>query len=498
MIINFLSKFKLEKGENKSKSILKYKKSNFKIDINSRCFLNLNDFKIHNKLLIMVFIAGLIPIIILSTLIVNNASKKIENEVIKSNELFTTLTKERVEQYFYNREVDGQILAKSRIVSEGIEKLNSFHTDELEKQKIMEEFKLFLDGALYKHGYTDIFLTNKYGEIAFSKKYEILNLAPIVFSGDFCDKAMYGEQNWSGVFRNSFIGDNLMVLSTPIYSLDTDSKPIGTLNIVLNQEKINTIVQNGIDNKGMLLTNTSREEGLEKIALQDIIETEAVIMLSDPIAKRDTSFNQTKKYKGYGNKEVIGTLSTAKIGSSFVGLAIEVETEEAYESILDLRKSLLYIILIIGCLFIFLTVKMAKSISKPINEVIDFTEELADYNLTKEISIDKVNRKDEIGDLERAIIKIRDNLKHIIKDVEKSSEEVALSSEELKINSKQSAKSIDEVTKTIAEIANRSLEQSQNAGESSEKSKELTCIILQDVENLKQMTKTTNEISTLA
>ncbi len=480
-----------------------------KIKKKKRVFNSLNDFKIQNKLLVMVSIVGLIPIIILSILIVNSASNKIESEVLKSNELFTTLTKERINKYFYNREVDGQILANSRIISEGIENFNQFGDDDIEEKRIIDDIKSYLDVVLEKHEYTDIFLTNKYGEVIFSNRYEKIDIAPLVFSGDFSEKTMEGEQNWSGVFRNSFIGDNLMVLSTPVYSKTTGDGPIGTLNIVLNQSKINRIVQNGIDEigitgeaylidyEGLLLTDTVKIHNTEKFALKDIIETDATNILSNPINKGDIKFIETKTYTGHREKEVIGTLSIVKIGDGFSGLIIEVEKDEAYGSIMDLRISLLIAIMIIIGMFKLLTTKMGKSISKPISRVIQLTNKLAQYDLDGDISIDRIKRKDEIGDLERAIIKIRNNLKEIIKEVEKSSGEVAFSSQELNINSQQSSEALDAVAKAINEIAQASLKQTKNAEESSRKSKELSFIILEDIKNLKDATITTKEVEAL-
>lgn len=472
-------------------------------------FMFLNNIKIRNKLLVMVFITGFIPITILSMLIMNNASRKIEIEILKSNELFTTLTHERINEYFYNREVDGKMLASSKIIRDGIEELNSFNKNESEKQIILKEFQSYLDIAIEKHEYTDIFLTDKYGEVIFSNRYAKLDIAPLIFSGDFCGEAMKGHQNWSGVFRNSFIEDNLMVLATPVYSRTDNTNPIGTLNIVLNQGKINAIVQNGIDKigitgdaylidaEGLFLTNTMKEGDLQRRALEDFLDTEAVAILSEPINSGDSMFNETKTYKGYRGKDVIGTLSIAKIGNSFVGLVIEVEEEEAYGSILDLRRSIFISILIIIGIFTMLTIKMAQSISKPIGEVIGITNELADYNLRSETIVVKSKRADEIGDLERAVMTIRSNLKDIIKAVEKSAWEVASASEELKINAQQSSQSIDGVANTISEIAQRSINQAENAGESSRKSRELSYILLEDVDNLKQMTKATNEVRDL-
>lgn len=475
-------------------------------------FINLNNYKIRTKLLAMVILTCLLPIVILSWLNISSSSNEIEYEVFKENQLFTTLTNDRIHQYFYTREGDAALLAGSRTISEGIEKLNSFKISENDKKIILDDFKNYLNIALQKYKFTDIFLTNKYGEVTFSINYDKLDIAPLVFSGDFSNKAMTEGQNWSGVFRNSFIDDNIIVLATPVYSYSTmkDNIPIGTLNIVLNQEALNAIVQNGIDklgktgdsylidSEGLLLTNTMKEPYIYEAALNKSLETEAVDVLSEPIINGDLDFNQTKRYMGYMGKEVIGTLSVSKIGDSLVGLVIEVEEDEALGAIEHVRRSLLIIAFLIIAISSLLAVKIALSISKPIGKAIKITNKIADYNLEIPISKKELNRKDEIGDLERAIVKIVDNFKHIIKEVEKSAYEVATSSNELKINSQQSSETSDVVAKAVSEIAKGSLEQTSSAEDCFNKTAELSNIISQDYENLIQMTKATNEVNELA
>ncbi|OGO78050.1 MAG: chemotaxis protein [Clostridiales bacterium GWB2_37_7] len=475
-------------------------------------FIRLNNFRIRTKLLIMVILTGFLPIIILSWLNISSSSNEIKNAIFKGNQLYTTLTNERINQYFQAREGDAKILSRSRIVSEGIEKINSFNISEDEKKRLVDDFSKLLNIPLEKYKYTDIFLTNQYGEVAFSINYNKLDLAPLVFSGDFTSKAMNGEQNWSGVFRNSFINDNIMVLATPVYpysNLD-EKTPIGTLNIVLNQGAINTIVQNGIDklgttadsylidSEGLLITNTMKEPYMNGAALNDALNTEAVNILSDPIINRDLEFNETKSYKGYLGKEVIGTLSVSKIGDNLVGLVIEVEEGEALGAIGKLRSSLLIIALIIIVISSLLAIRMALSISKPIGNVINITNKIADYNLNMPISADELKRKDEIGDLERAIVKIINNLKSIIKEVEKSAHEVATSSTDLKLNSQNFSKSAYEVANAIDEIAKGSLEQTHSAENSFSKTTELSNILSTDYQNLEQMTTATHEVSKLA
>jgi methyl-accepting chemotaxis protein len=498
----------IKQNIDKFKNLFTYVKS---ININKKS-ISLNNLKIRTKLLVMVVLTGLLPIIILSWLNISSSSNEIKNAIFKGNQLYMTLTNERVNQYFHAREGDAKILAGSRIVSEGIEKINSFNISEVEKQRLTDDFSQLLNIPLEKYKYTDIFLTNQYGEVAFSINYNKLDLAPLVVSGDFSTKAMNGEQNWSEVFRNSFIDDNIMVLATPVFSYSNidEKAPIGTLNIVLNQEAINSIVQNGIEklgmsgdsylinSKGQLLTNTMKEPYLNGAALNEVLKTEAVSILSDPIKNGDLEFNQTKSYKGYLGKEVIGTLSVTKIGDSFVGLVIEVEEGEALGAIGELRSSLLISTVLIIVISSLLAIGIALSISKPIGDIINITNQIADYNLNIPISGDELKRKDEIGDLERAIVKIINNLKNIIKEVEKSAHEVAASSTDLKLNSQNFSKSAYEVANAVDEIAKGSLEQTHSAENSFCKTTELSSILSSDYENLQQMTIATNGVSKLA
>jgi methyl-accepting chemotaxis protein len=233
-------------------------------------------------------------------------------------------------------------------------------------------------------------------------------------------------------------------------------------------------------------------------ALNEVLQTEVVEILSEPVANGDLQFNQTKSYKSYMGEKVLGTLSVSKIGDRFVGLVIEIEEDEALGVIIHLRRSLLIMASIIILISSLLAVKISLSISKPIRGVIDITNKIADYNLEIPIGGDELNRKDEIGDLERAIVKIVNNLKSIIKEVEKSSYDVATSSKDLKNNSQNSSRSADEVAKAVSEIAKGSLEQARSAEESFNKTRELSNILLTDHENLEQMTKAANDVGRLA
>ena len=196
----------------------------------------LNHLDIKYKLFLMAILCGLIPMFILGAFAINHSSREITSEIYQSNALYTTLTRETIENYFTAREGDALLLANSSSISLGVEKLNTFDSN-VDTAQIESEFKAFTDIAINKYGYTDIFITNSYKEVIFSSNYNKLDIAPLASSGDYIEKGMAGTQNWSGVFRNSFINDNIMILTTPIYAnpldaaaqLDENHKPIGTV-----------------------------------------------------------------------------------------------------------------------------------------------------------------------------------------------------------------------------------------------------------------------------
>lgn len=492
-----------EKEENKKKN--KDQKP-FKISLNV-----LSHIKIHWKLLIMVLLTGLLPLLILSSIAVNTVGTEIKNEIFKSNELFSTLTKDRIANYFYTRAGDAKLLAESRIIREGVEILNTFSASDERMNQINSDFKYLMEIALEKYGYTDIFVTNKYKEVVYSVKYDKLDMAPVAAAGDFIEKSSKGEQNWSRLFRNAFIKDNIMVLSTPIYGYENhnEDEPIGTLNIVLNQGLINKIVHSGIDrlgdtgdsylinDEGLLLTNTMREAYATEGVLDASIYHTGLSDLKKAL-KENTSYNETLRYDGIGDEKYIGTLSTVMIGDMTAGLVTEVEESEAIMQVGVVKNR--FILLAGGILAFSLIIALifARSISRPIKEVIDITHEISEFNLQVIDDNQISHRKDEVGELERAVEKIALNFKNMVYQFEHSIHAVTQASKDLRHNVKDATRVSKEVAIAMDEISKGSVSQAENAAQSFDKTQELAEIITSDEKYLLEVVDLTSQVNDLA
>lgn len=292
----------------------------------------------------MALLIGFVPIVLLSAISIHKSQEEVKRQVENNTQLFANMTNDRIETYFKAREGDALILAESRIVREGVEKLNTFKATPAEKAQIEGDFNRYLANASDYYAFTDIFITNMYNEVVFSLNYNPLDMAPLVSVGDYSESALAGTQSWSTLFRNAFIDDNILVLSTPISGYQSQSSgTIGTVNIVINQEALNQIVKSGreklgesadvylVGEEGLLMTNTAREPFMNYAALKEALSSDYIMNLSTQVASGNTAYNEVSTVTSYDGTKTVSNLSVVRMGSQNVGMVIEVAQDEVFE-----------------------------------------------------------------------------------------------------------------------------------------------------------------------
>lgn len=131
---------------------------------------------------------------------------------------------------------------------------------------------------------------------------------------------------------------------------------------------------------------------------------------------------------------------------------------------LEEASKLFNIILATGIILISLLAArvITVTITRPLHEAVAHINQVADYDLTHDVSPVLVTRRDEFGNLGRSIQKIEINLRTIIGDIADSSSSLAASSEQLAATSSQSSETAHEVARTIEEIAHGATEQAKS------------------------------------
>ena len=458
----------------------------------------LDQLEIKWKLFLGIMICGVLPLLLLGILAIHSASKEIKSEVYENHQLYTILTKETIESYFNSREGDALLLSGSKIVREGLEALNTFDSD-VDVDQINEEFKAFSDITINQYGFTDIFITNMYQEVVFSANYNKLDMAPLATSADYIAMGMAGEQNWSGVFRNSFIDDNIMVLTTPIYSYKeanhTNATPIGTINLVLNQSAINVLVQ-----KGVSVMGSSAMAYLVEVDDESTVGALKDITFMNAIESGDLNYQETSSYKDSDKIGIIGTKSVLKFGDEPKGFVIEVEEAEALSGLNTFKWVLYGVMFVILALSLGLTMVLSRNISRPINHMVQLTDEISNFNFKTfenerdgALSTQKV-RTDEIGRLQSSLDKIVSNFTQLIQSIESSMKDTTRASEVLEVSVSKSMEGTDELTHSVFKISAGSSEQAQNAAACFNATAELSEILAENHVSLAEMASMTDAV----
>jgi methyl-accepting chemotaxis protein len=138
---------------------------------------------------------------------------------------------------------------------------------------------------------------------------------------------------------------------------------------------------------------------------------------------------------------------------------------------------------------------VGSSLTKPIIKVVELSKDIAGLNITKNVPMLYLKKKDEVGDLSRALQDITDSLRNIIKEITDSAEKVTSASEELSKTSEQLATSAEEVANTVGEIANGASEQAKDLENGFDKATILGETIEKDQGNILQLNAASKKVT---
>lgn len=169
----------------------------------------------------------------------------------------------------------------------------------------------------------------------------------------------------------------------------------------------------------------------------------------------------------------------------FIGVDYDVET--VYQGLNEFKVTSIIILLVFAVIIFVCGLILSNSISKPIKNAVEYSKELANLDLTKDVSQKDLKRKDELGDLAQALHSIADSFRSIIRKINDSSEQLAAASQEFTATSQESSTAVEEISKTIEEIANGATEQAQNTEKGASKAVLLGNIIDNNIEYTKDI-----------
>ncbi len=230
-----------------------------------------------------------------------------------------------------------------------------------------------------------------------------------------------------------------------------------------------------------VIADPTRLTELSKTQQQDISEMEAILQEYATLAKMDGSADGLDEMLGYwdsfkksmpavmtavqqgGTQAGIdeynrkGKDDTVKLRDSLNGLTniTKEEAKAANEAAVELGRSSMMVMLIttIVCVLLLLafSYKLTNSIRGALNIMVHVCDKLSSGNFV--VHTEPSQRKDELGDLQRALYDMTLKIGDLLKEVSKTTEQMAAASQQLNSSSMESANAATSVAQSVADAA---------------------------------------------
>lgn len=169
-------------------------------------------------------------------------------------------------------------------------------------------------------------------------------------------------------------------------------------------------------------------------------------------------------YFGYYTPVFQSGDSTEPVGMVFAG----VNKNDTLNSVLKIVFYMVIIVILIAFIGILGSGLVANSISKALNAEIICVKDLATGNLNVPLNRKHMGRKDELGDLTRAIDKLQSDLRNMIGGISDSTTRLIQASNALEETSHQTLANMDHVMKSVGTITSGAVSQADDTRNASD------------------------------
>ncbi|WP_051541913.1 methyl-accepting chemotaxis protein [Clostridium lundense] len=264
--------------------------------------------------------------------------------------------------------------------------------------------------------------------------------------------------------------------------------------MIEGNKKISIIYKNENDNKDIMSEFEEFEGNFNEW------EKECV-KITNVLAVKELN-NRTTEMVQERSKEPKFNLARRNI--EHIGEAVQKYAEENISESKDSKRNVLLILGLIDVAAVLLSMAIGwfiiKNIIKRINSVKDLINATSELDLSSETQDDKLtNDKDEIGDINTAVIKMREALKLIVEQLNNSIVQISSSAQNLAAATDGTTASIEAVTLTVDEIAKGAQEQAKEAQNGVEKLDTLANkinIVVNSSEQVKKYSSDVKEMNT--
>lgn len=427
---------------------------------------------LRSKLITFFLILSIVPLIVSSYISFLKLSSTIEIQIFSQLSQVTALKKDLLTQFFQEQMQNIIAYSKDTSVINNMDLLNDIYQFEGLENKA--EYKVFESS----YGYDKQFTT--YAE---SKEYSNLMLAST--DGTILFNVQGGESLFGENLKNTILADlyhqansgelavsdliisptsqkKVMFIANPIYRNDLI---IGLLIFEFSLDRWNDLCHkaSGLENSqeiylfgtdGLMRSNSALNEDAR--ALEQKIPAEFVERVFSE--GENTGF-----FQNYNQQKVLSSFSTLQILNLNWGIVSQIDTEEAFKPVSNLRGFLFPLIGIVVVVIIIIGTLFANMIHRPIQQLTLIAQEMAKYDFTHDFG--EIKQKDEIGHLFLSFQQMSANVGSLISQLKNSLATVLKTANNVADISDQNTEAGNQLSQIIQGIADRTANQAHSTEE---------------------------------
>lgn len=431
---------------------------------------------IKTKFIMCFLLIGLIPLIIVSSIIYYVSSENaLDNEKDWLGDQ-TATTVDNMSEWIQKRLDEITLISKSEAIINGDLVARSQQINIVKEQDPTYETVVVIGKNGMVEAHTDPTLV---GKLDLSER-------------DYFMKGIKGEQSVSNVLVSNSTGNRIIAIATPI--INANNEVVGVVSATVNFESLI---------KQFFQSDNSLNNGTYPVLIDsnDIIQFHTN---SDLIGKtiEEAGFSKNiasilekgKTTSGAMEAEVNGKeqlITYAPLKSAGLGIYLFTPFDTILQVTSSIKNITIIIIGVVSVLIIGVAIWIANSITKPIRNIVAQIRTVAEGDLTSDDL--NVGTKDEIGQLAENTNSMKNCLRELIKQLKESSEHTAATSAQLAVSANQSNQTSVLITESIQAVAEGAADQSEMVTESTEALDE----VAQGVQQIAEASATISEKSSL-
>lgn len=345
-----------------------------------------------------------------------------------------------------------------------------------------ETQRAVLKDSVEKLGYIDLAIVQPSGDASYVLSGEVSNLS----DREYVNNALKGKSCISNVIISKVTGKAVVMYAVPIIH---DGTVVGSLIGRTDGNSLNDLTSKInshafiIGTDATLYAHPNRDYVLKQINI--LKEGEKGGKFSDianQIKKLDLKKQSAFEYSIEGTEYIA---SFTPIQSTGWILFVTVDKSEIFNTVNVLSAKILIVSLIFIILGFVFSLFFSKKITNPIVLVSKKINDLADYDFTTyNDQLEKnTKRKDEIGQINKSLNVMQDNLIKLIRDIMDISSSVSSASNEIDLDIKQIVSMADQTSISVGEMATGATEQAKDTEIGSNYMNDMSGIILEDSKN---------------